>query len=404
MKTRRIFVGVCALILLLLGLYTGDYIYYIGFGVFLFVIIYAVLTCLWVLLDFKYLQNITPSRASKGQDAVLTIQIHNDKPFIFPFIKIYYQTPESILTGTQKEGVLSILPFQHGEIREKFNCSLRGNYPLGISAIEVVDMFGLFRFTMDLTKKNYHKSILLSVYPRIITLYHLPLPRVQQEGLLNNQMQKTNETATLSDIRQYTYGEPMKKVHWKVSSKLQDLYIMNHEITTQPHTLLLLEMKAPVQSQLIERRQVEDQMIETATALTYYILNKWLPLKLVIYQKERQELGGRTPHNFQALYEHLAGISFDSPFSMTEIMQIESSAFQQTGSLILVVHTMSYNLFNHLCILRQSGVYPMVFIIRHRNSKNQNYGKMVEDLNEKGIPSFIVYNDQRLDEALEAIL
>ena len=144
-------------------------------------------------------------------------------------------------------------------------------------------------------------------------------------------------------------------------------------------------------------------MIETATALSHYILNKWLPLKLVVYQEERQELSGRTPQNFPSFYELLSGIVFDSPFSMTEIMQIESTAFHQSGSLILVVHQMSYDLFNHLCILKQSGIYPMVFLVRHRSDKNKNYGRMMQDLREKAIPSFLIYSDQRLDEILEAI-
>jgi uncharacterized protein (DUF58 family) len=404
MKTRRIFILVSTVILLFFALYTGEDIYYIGFGILLSVVFYAALTNLWVLLDFKYLQDITPSRANKGQKATLTLQIHNDKPFIFPFIKIYYQTPETILNGTIKEGVLSILPFQHGEIREEIPCSLRGNYPLGITDVEVADMFGLFRFSMNLMNKHYHKLPTLYVQPRIITLHYLPLPQIQHEGLQNNQLLQTNETASQSDIRQYAYGDPLKKIHWKVSSKLQDLYVMNHEMTTQPYTSLFLEMKPPAYASLMERRQVEDQMIETATAISHYILNKWLPLKLVAYHGERQEMEGRNPQNFQSFFEHLSGIAFDSPFSMDEIMQIESAAFHQSGSLVLVVHELSYNLFNQLCIFKQSGIYPMVFLILHRKNKNQDYSKMIESLNEKEIPSFLIYSDQRLDEALEVIL
>ena len=100
MKTRRIFIALCIVVLLFFALYTGEDLYYIGFGILVSVVVYAALTNLWVLLDFKYLQDIAPGRANKGQKAVLTLQIHNDKPFIFPFIKIYYQTPETILTGT----------------------------------------------------------------------------------------------------------------------------------------------------------------------------------------------------------------------------------------------------------------------------------------------------------------
>lgn len=403
MKIKRGLFAACTLILLLAGLYSGDYIYYIGFGVLISILIYAIATNLWVLLDFNYLQTISPNKVSKGQNAILTIQIHNDKPFIFPFMKIYYQTPASILAGTTEKGVLSILPFQHGEIREEFNCSLRGNYQLGITHLEVGDMFGLFRFPMNLMNKHYHRLQLLSVYPRIIHLAYLPLPQIQLEGILNNQLLRTNEAATLSDIRQYRYGDPLKKIHWKASSKLQELQVMNHEMTTQPHALLFVET-TPNRAEGMERHQIEDQIIETTTAIAHYILHKWLPLKFVIYHETRKELNGRNPQDFQAFYEQLSNISFDSLFPMTEIMQMESTTFHQRGSLILIIHELSYTLFSHLCIFKQTGVYPMIFLIQHRNNNYPEYRKMIEELNEKGIPSFLIFTDQRIDEALEAVL
>ncbi len=404
MKTRGILFVLCTAALLLLGLYTGELLCYIVFGILLSILVYAVLTCLWTLLDFHYLQNIAPKEARKGQNAVLTIQIHNDKPFLFPFLKVSYRTPESLLTNTKKEGILSVLPFHYVEIREEFPCSLRGNYPIGITGVEVMDLFGLFHFSMDLTRKHYHKMLQLTVLPRVLSLNDLPLPEIRQEGLLSNQLLKTNETAVQSDIRRYAYGDPLKKVHWKISSKMQDLYVMNYEMTTQPHILLFLEMNLPDRISILERRQLEDQMVESTAALAHYLLSKWIPLKLIVYQRARQELSGRTPQNFPAFYEFLSGIAFQSPFSMSRILQIESSAFHSNESLILVVDQICHDLFNRLCLLRQSGVRPMVFLIKTRNRENQEDEKMLQDLRKRAIPTFLIHTDQRLDEALEAMV
>jgi len=403
MKTQGILFVLCTAALLLLSLYTGDLLCYIGFGILLSILVYAVLTCLWTLLDFHYLQDITPKEAPKGKHAVLTIQIHNDKPFLFPYLKVSYRTPESLLTDTKKEGILSVLPFHYGEIREEFPCSLRGIYPIGITGVEVMDLFGLFHFSMDLTRKHYHKMLRLTVLPRVLSLSNLPLPEIRQEGLLSNQLLKTNETAVQSDIRRYAYGDPLKKVHWKISSKMQDLYVMNYEMTTQPHVLLFLEMNLPDRISRLERRQLEDQMVESTTALAHYLLSKWIPLQFIIYQRSRQELSGRTPQNFPAFYEFLSGIAFQSPFSMSRILQIESSAFHSNESLILVVDQIGYDLFNRLCLLRQSGVRPMVFLIKNRNRENQEDEKMLQDLRKRAIPTFLIHTDQRLDEALEAM-
>ncbi len=403
MKARRYIFASSTLILLVAGLYTGEKLYYMGFAILMAFVFYAAVTNLWVLLDFRYLQTVTPMKANKGQEAVLSIQIHNDKPFIFPYIKLFYNTPTSLLMNAEKEDVLSILPFRHGEIREEFVCSLRGQYALGIDRIEVGDIFGLFTFSMNLSRKPYYKPLLLTVYPRVLKLSHLPLPEIQQEGAAIHQLLKTEEAATLSEIREYRYGDPLKRIHWKLSSKLQKIQVMNYEMTTQPHTLLFIEA-APSAAPGIAKYQVEDQIVEVAAAIIHYILIKWLPVKMVVYRKDRQELNGREPHHFQAFYEFISGMTFDSGFSMSEIIQLEAAAFIGQGSMILIVHHLTYALFNHLCILKQSGIYPLVFLVLHRSQDPMEAHKMIAELNERVIPAFILYTDQRLDESLEAII
>lgn len=404
MIIRRILFSIATLALLFAGLYTGEYIFYIGFALLVSVLIYAIVTNIWVLVDFKYLQSISPEKTSKGKDATLVMQIHNDKPLIFPFIKIYYKLPDSVFTGKLEEDVLSILPFQQGEVRRDFHCAFRGSFPLGITQVEVRDMFGLFKFHIDLSKRSYYKPLILNIYPRILQLKYLPLPQIQQEGVQNNQLQKSYETAMPSEIREYRYGDPLKRIHWKASSKFQDILIMDHEMTTQPHALLYMESMPPKAPDTMAKHEIGDQLVEVVTAITHYILHKWLPLKLTVYGKNRRELSGGSPQDFQAFYDLLSEINLTSTYSVEDVMQIESQTFKQNGSLILVLHHLSYGLFNQLCIFRQNGIFPMVFLVQHRNYENKDYPKMLDDLNEKGIPSFQIYSDERLDEVLEVIL
>lgn len=80
-----------------------------------------------------------------------------------------------------------------------------------MNKIEVVDIFGLFKFSMDLTKRPYHKLLRLNIYPRIIKLDHVPLPQITQEGSFKDRLTRTDEAVNVSDIRQYQYSDPMKR-------------------------------------------------------------------------------------------------------------------------------------------------------------------------------------------------
>ncbi|MDN5277347.1 MAG: hypothetical protein PWR01_1312 [Clostridiales bacterium] len=399
---RALMIGL-GVLFLGLGLYSGEKIFFMGFTVVASLIFYALITNLWVLMDFRYLQRITPEQATKGDSASLVIQIHNDKPFIYPYIKVFYQIPQSVLTNDVKEEALCILPFHYGEIREDFICDLRGHYTVGITGVEVGDPFGLFTFSMNLLNRSYHKPLELSVAPRVVRLTSLPLPQIQAEGTTRQEFLATEEPASLSDIRQYQYGDPLKKIHWKISAKLQDLYVKNYETNTQPQILMFLET-FPYPSEGMARYKVEDQMIECAVAVIHFVLSKWLSLQLIVYHRERQQLSGRNPGDFTRFFDYLAALPFNSPFRMDEILSMESPGFSKGESIVLIVHDMSYRLFNHLCLLKQSDIHPLVFLVYHGPELNEDIKRMIDELNRREIPCFALHTDERIDRVLERAL
>jgi uncharacterized protein (DUF58 family) len=356
-----------------------------------------------VLYDFNYLQSLTPLVATKGSKATLKIELHNDKPFIFPYIKLYYQTPENTITGSFKEWVTYVFPFTNHVIEEEFTCSLRGQYSLGIVKVEARDLFGFFTFSMNLTNKYYHKQLSLTVRPRILFLSNLPLSQLHLEGVLNKEFSSAEEPASIADLRMYRFADPLKKIHWKVSAKLQELYVKNYETNAQPQIFILMET-CPFSGDTMTRFRIEDQIVECTTAIAHYVLSKSLPLNLVIYQSKRQHLSGREPQDFERFFSFLSSIPFDSTFSVSDVLEMESSALSHSGSLLLVVHNMTITIFNRLCIMNQFSVHPVLFLVQPPDQNNIESMKMLRELNEKGIPSFIIRTNERLDQVMEAIL
>jgi len=403
MRYLRILIISFGVIFLFLGLYTGDKIYFMGLSVIISLIFYALITNVWVMLDFRYLHNITPQEVSKGDPVTLTIQIHNDKPFIYPYIKVFYKVPESVLSNNFKEKVLSVLPFQYGEIRENFICSLRGEYALGITHIEVRDPFGLFAFSTSLVDRPYYKPLNLEVKPRILNISSLPFPQVQNEGSTKHEFFATEEPASLADIRQYRYGDPLKKIHWNISAKLQEIYVKNYETNAQSQILVFMET-FPFPSDGLLRYQIEDQVVECTVSIIHYILAKSLSAQLIIYHRQRQQISGRSPEDFHRFYEYLAALPFNSPFSIDEILLIESSGFSKGQSIILVIHNLNYRLFNYLCQFKQSDIHPFILFIHPSRQVDNKHQRMIDELNKRDIPCIVVPVNERLDHILERTL
>lgn len=384
------------------GIYTGDRIFFMGFGVCVAILFYSLATALWVLLDFNYTQSIDPAQAVKGSRAVLQMEIHNDKLFLFPYIKIYYQTPESKIIGTLKEKTCSILPLKQYTIREEIYCDIRGRFPLGMTKIQISDLFGLFNFTLDLARQSYHRPLYIDVWPRILHLTSLPIPQIDHEGSLSSNMIGTEEFSNISDIRQYRFGDPLKKIHWKLSSKLQEIQVKNYETDTQPEILFYIDSSYTKDRDMVSYK-TEDQVVECATAIIYYLLSNWISLEMITYSDARQGLTARNLQDFDKLYAFLTQVSFSSSFTITEVLKMEYHTLSRGTGVFLIVKNLSPQLFNILFIIKDSGISLLLFYVRDPNNPKREDDQIIEELDEKGINTIAIDINERLDKVLGAL-
>lgn len=400
MKKNRVACFALMFLSLIFGLYTGEKIFFMLFTVLLILVVFSLIMIIWILIDFKYLQTIEPEIVEKGQSTTIKIEIHNDRPFIYPYMKVNFKTMKEAIKGSEKERVISILPFKHETIEETFLCNLRGKYPIGITTLEVQDPFGLFTFTIDLSKKHYYKQLYLTVYPRILEIPSLPLHSIEREKVQSSQLIQTEEPSSVSGIRQYEYGDPLKKIHWKISSKYQDIYVKEYEASSGPKALIFLET-TPCPIDKIARHELEDQMIECTISIVNHMLYRKIYTELVIYNENRQQLRGNKPHDISYFFDYLSLLSFDSNLPLNQILTLEETTIGNSYNIILITHNMDYNLFNRICILKQLDFYPIVFLIVHNMYLDRDVKNMVVQLNDMDIPSYMISTAERLDEVLE---
>lgn len=403
MRKNRILIFSLMAVSLFFGLYTGDKIFFILLSILSIIVISSLIMGLWILIDFKYLQTIEPSLTEKGGNANLRIEIHNDRPFIYPYLKVYFRTPKEVIGGLEKEYVLSIMPFSHRIIDESFSCPLRGIYPIGIIGVQVQDLFGLFTFHIDLTKKAYYKQLSLVVHPRIIELAALPLHFVDMDEIQSESLSHTEDISSISDIRKYEYGDSLKKIHWKVSSKYQDLYVKEYETSSAPKTLIFLET-IPYKIDGIAGYEIEDQLIECTIAIVNYMLEERISTELIMYNRDRLKLEGKTQYDFPLFYDTLSQLEFRGNFSIEQMLIIEKISLNSGYNIVLITHHLDFELFNRICILKRLGFHPILFLIEHRSYIDRDIGDMISQLKDIHIPSFNIANDQRIDQVLEDLI
>lgn len=403
MRKNRIAVFSLILLSLFFGLYTGEKIFFIVFAMLALLVVSAFIMGLWILIGFKYLQTIEPSTVEKGESATLKIEIHNDRPFIYPYIKVNIKTPKEVIGGYEREYVLSLLPFKHEVIKESFPCPLRGKYPIGITSVQVQDPFGLFTFNIDLSKKPYYRQLYLMIFPRILEIPLLPLLFVEMDEVQSSKLRQTEESSSVSDIRQYEYGDPLKKIHWKISSKYQEMYVKQYETSSRPKTLVFLET-TPYPVGGIVRHELEDQLIECTISIINHMLQRYISTELILYNRDRLRLRGQGPQDLSIFYDTLSLLSFDGNLPLKQILTLEEAGLDNNYNIVLITYSLDYDLFNYICTFKELGFYPILFLIEHSLYRDMNMTNMITQLNDIDIPAYTISTGERIDDVLEDLI
>ena len=213
------------------------------------------------------------------------------------------------------------------------DCPYRGIYHVGTAKVRVHDMLGLF---------TLHKKIKLcrvTVYPRVSALVGLEIDNrlVAQESVTKNALKK--DDILVSHVRPYTATDRPKTIHWKLSSKMNELMVKNYEPLKEVGVIVLLDFQRKDELQQKIRINNEDKIIECGLSVVANCLADILTARVVYMpasnQMEQHNIDD--VQNYPTLYNLLACIEVDGTTGISELLR--TFITEQTGGANIVVVT-----------------------------------------------------------------
>ncbi|HOV27027.1 MAG TPA: DUF58 domain-containing protein [Pseudobacteroides sp.] len=304
---------------------------------------------LFILLRFKYTQSIDKNFITKGDIVNFNLSIHNEDFFLYPYIRINFCGADTIFKDQFQSKSLSLLPFRDKKYSFELECNYRGNYEIGIKSVQFEDFFGLFRLTYKNTETKY-----ITVYPKIVFLERFDLKTnymSETKSVLNDRFE---DMTTVSDLRKYAYGDSLKKIHWKLTAKTQNLMVKNFQSTTQTSCVVFLDLQKNPYSHEINTI-IEDKVLECAISVIYYCLNNWIPLNFVYYKDEIIDTFANSPLDFDKIYKTMTTISFLEKVGLKDLLKVYLMDNINNSNLVLCTSNLSYDLYNEIYNANYSG-------------------------------------------------
>ena len=145
---------------------------------------------------------------------------------LVPDFAVKARTPRLTVKG-KRTHVVTLRGKQTKTIKYKVTFAMRGYYPLGPTLLETGDVFGLHR-----RHRVIGKPVYVMVYPKVVPLpkYDFASERPIGEVRLQNRLHE--DPTRTAGVRQYVLGDPLQRVHWKVTARTGQLHCRIYEPTT----------------------------------------------------------------------------------------------------------------------------------------------------------------------------
>lgn len=349
MKINRIIYAVFLVLSFVFVFLYGGKVPYMFFFTMLILPVISFAHVVIIYLRFKFVQEVDRKYAVKGEKVNFSFYIINEDFFLYPYMRATFFGADTIFTQQFHTKSFSLVPYSKISFSFEIECKYRGIYPIGLKSIEIEDFLGIFKL-----KYNINETKELIVYPKTIPLdrFLLKTNFISDTHTILNTMHEY--MTTISDIRKFAYGDTIKRIHWKLSAKMDELLVKNFQSTSQTSATLFLDLKrfnCPNEKRII----LEDKLIESAVSVAYYCLSNWIPMNFIFYMDGIVNLEAKTPLDFDELYRMLAKLKFIEQVEIKDLIDVYLKNNFKKTNIIIFTSDINYALYNQIYKTRFSG-------------------------------------------------
>ncbi|MDP2952886.1 MAG: DUF58 domain-containing protein [Chloroflexota bacterium] len=198
----------------------------------------------------EYGRKLSARRVFFGEEVQLEVQVTNRKLLPLPWVLMEDELPQGVtlLKGeTSPSHKVSRVLLSHlfslgwyHRVRRRYpmRCGQRGYFAFGPARLHSGDLFGFFNREVEAPQVDH-----LVVYPKIVPLSRLGLPSKQPFGDIRIQKQVFQDPVLTQGVRDYHFGDSLRRIHWKTSARLGRLQTRVYESTTTVDMGLFLDVR-----------------------------------------------------------------------------------------------------------------------------------------------------------------
>lgn len=293
----------------------------------------SLLYVLLVLLRFKIYQDLDKSQVVADTVSKFYITLQNEDFFTFAGVRVLFYSPFSEVNGMDDSTEYELAPFSGIKKETSLICKYRGEYEVGIKSIVVRDYFDLFRITY-----RNREPFRVNVLPKIVSPAALHTIDLMDTTAVETRLHATDPDVL---VRDYTPGDGIKMINWKVSAGHGKLLVRNY-IGEEKQGIAIIMDSARYSDDPKIYLPIENQISECVIALTMYFIKNNTPARIISYPGKSATRLVKDMADFNSFYSFISGFRFGKENTADKLCAELSQDHNLYSSklVIMVLHEM----------------------------------------------------------------
>ncbi len=335
---------------------------FVGMLILAFINLAITKSCFNIEVDFKR------DYYSTGDTGECITKINLNLLFPIPYLKIRSEAMK-YSGNTYDSQIINLTADENKWIRSNIIFRKRGIYNLGRVDAYVTDIFNILTYI-----KKFDKDINIKVYPRIYNLRNL------ERGGSDIFLEKSDKNSTneeqwlVKDVRKYRMGDSLKKIHWKISAKMNELYVKNTETISGEQYVVLVDMNK--KNYDFPNMFIEEEIIEFTASMLNHLYKKEIDVDVYFNKKIMHMISIQCKQDFDAFMDFIVQQKSDGDVEITEFVHQLIYRFHRSHKIVLVVAALDDSLTENVLALKNSGYDLTVYYSTDKEETLRNRRKL----------------------------
>jgi uncharacterized protein (DUF58 family) len=295
------------------------YTYFVGaqtsmFLVYMFVLCIPVSFFLtWPMRKrFEFTLEIPAFEAEKDGIIKMNILLTNKSFLPVPFVGIAFLKADNLILQDPPESCLSFSPHETKCISARFYASHRGSADIGLKKLFIKDLLGFFSFSLLKGLEAHQYTGRVTVLPRVTPMKPSSKIMYGTGGRENTVNESESASAGSSfftgepghEFREFQAGDPLHRVHWKLSAKTDRLmvrksesggsskicFILDPVLAAEPNRTRKNKKTLVMEDTAAKSREAEEKLLETLLSVSNMVVQLGRLAEVWLFSQEQWQV------------------------------------------------------------------------------------------------------------------